>query len=159
MEKSTTTQYQSHICHFALDVESIFKNLNFGYLNMFGISCLGFRIYFSSPLYAVRYTSFCPLSSIVLHLSSILYICRNSLQIAPFMQNKLNFRKVKMNVRDFLTVGYDNKTLGERGKNKPNSNTMLVRHQCGGIEAKTSGFYSYILAQGLYNRPITESTW
>ncbi len=58
-----------------------------------------------------------------------LYICRDtsttiedSLQIRPFMQNKANFRKSQMNVTSLITADYENKTLGERGKNKPNSN-------------------------------------
>ena len=45
----------------------------------------------------------------------------SALQIAHFMQNKPNFQKAQMNVNNVLTVDYENKTLGERGKNKPNS--------------------------------------
>jgi len=37
------------------------------------------------------------------------------------MQNKANFRKSQMNVNKVLTKDYENKTLGEHGKNKPNS--------------------------------------
>jgi len=40
------------------------------------------------------------------------------------MQNKPNFRKSQMNVNKVLTKDYENKTLGERGKNKPNSNPI-----------------------------------
>ena len=43
------------------------------------------------------------------------------LQISSFMQNKANFRKAQMNVTKVLTRDYENKTLGERGKNKANS--------------------------------------
>jgi hypothetical protein len=46
------------------------------------------------------------------------------LQIDPFMQNKPNFRKAKMNVNKVLTKDYEKRTLGERGKNKPNSNPI-----------------------------------
>jgi len=40
------------------------------------------------------------------------------------MQNKPNFQKAQMNVNMVLTVDYEKKTLGERGKNKPNSNPI-----------------------------------
>ncbi|MBW8042553.1 MAG: hypothetical protein FVQ85_21515 [Planctomycetes bacterium] len=55
-----------------------------------------------------------------------------------------------MNVNKVLTKDYENKTLGQSGKNEPKtnpikanlmpkqtqSNPMLVRHQCGGSKAK-----------------------
>ena len=43
---------------------------------------------------------------------------------AAFMQNKPNLLNDQMNVNNVLTVDYENKTLGERGKNKPNSNPI-----------------------------------
>ncbi len=46
----------------------------------------------------------------------------SALQISSFLTNKPNFQKAQMNVNNVLTVDYENKTLGERGKNKPNSN-------------------------------------
>ncbi|HIJ53368.1 MAG TPA: hypothetical protein HPP66_09465 [Planctomycetes bacterium] len=46
----------------------------------------------------------------------------SALQIAHFMQNKPNFQKVKMNVSRVSTKDYAKWTLGQRGKNKPNSN-------------------------------------
>jgi hypothetical protein len=36
------------------------------------------------------------------------------------MQNKANLLDVQMNVNKVLTKDYENKTLGEHGKNKPN---------------------------------------
>jgi len=45
----------------------------------------------------------------------------NSLQISSFMQNKANLPDDQMNVTKVLTKDYENKTLGERGKNKANS--------------------------------------
>jgi len=45
----------------------------------------------------------------------------NPLQISSFMQNKANFRKVKFYVNKEMPKDYENKTLGERGKNKANS--------------------------------------
>jgi len=77
-----------------------------------------------------------------------------TLQIRLFMQNKPNFRKSQVNVNKVLTKYYENWTLGQRGKNKPNSNPiqtqfkpnsnpiqtqtnpMLARHLCGGTEPK-----------------------
>ena len=46
----------------------------------------------------------------------------NPLQISPFMQNKANFPDALMNVNKVLTTDYDNKTLGEHGKNEPKTN-------------------------------------
>jgi len=40
------------------------------------------------------------------------------------MQNKPNFQKVKLNVNKVLTKDYGKRTLGQRGKNKPNSNPI-----------------------------------
>ncbi len=40
------------------------------------------------------------------------------------MQNEPNFRKSQMNVNKVLTKDYEKRTLGERGKNKPNSNPI-----------------------------------
>ncbi len=38
------------------------------------------------------------------------------------MQNKANFRKSQMNVTYIIIKDYENKTLGESGKNKPKTN-------------------------------------
>ena len=51
-----------------------------------------------------------------------------SLQIGPFCSNKPNFRKSQMNVNKVLTKDYDKRTLGERGKNKPNSNPIQSQY-------------------------------
>jgi hypothetical protein len=40
------------------------------------------------------------------------------------MQNKANFQKVKLNVNKEMAREYEKKTLGERGKNKANSNPI-----------------------------------
>jgi len=49
-------------------------------------------------------------------------------------QNEPNFRKAKMNVTSFLTKDYENKTLGGRGKNKPNTNPT-----CRGVASGEAG--------------------
>jgi hypothetical protein len=77
---------------------------------------------YTQPIREIRAISGCgilfyefSLSSIVaLHLSRALY------KFTSFMQNKPNFRKPKMNTKLYLTKTYENKTLGGRGKNKPN---------------------------------------
>ena len=63
-----------------------------------------------------------------------LYVCReisttvkSPLQISPFCSNKPNFRKSQMNVNKVLTKDYEKKTLGQHGKNKPNSNPIQTQ--------------------------------
>jgi len=51
----------------------------------------------------------------------------SALQIAHFMQNKPNFKKVKMNVSDLLTRTYEKKDTWWSGKNKPNSNPIQTQ--------------------------------
>jgi len=51
----------------------------------------------------------------------------SALQIAHFMQNKPNFQKAQMNVSRVSTRDYDKWTLGEHGKNKPNSNPIQTQ--------------------------------
>jgi len=43
-------------------------------------------------------------------------------QLTNFLQNKPNFQNAKINVSSFNKKDYEKKTLGECGKNKPNSN-------------------------------------
>ncbi|HIJ52438.1 MAG TPA: hypothetical protein HPP66_04710 [Planctomycetes bacterium] len=84
----------------------------------------------SITTYAIRYTSiedptlahFRHFSSLFTNFPSTFVV--SALQIAHFMQNKPNFQKAQMNVNMVLTVDYEKKTLGERGKNKPNSNPI-----------------------------------
>ena len=60
-------------------------------------------------------------SFVALHLSRALY------KITPFMQNKPNFRKPKMNISNYIEKTYENQTLGRSGKNKPNQ-TQFFKH-------------------------------
>jgi len=69
-----------------------------------------------------------------LRLFKALYNCRetftdvmSALQIRLFMQNKPNFQKAQMNVNMVLTMDYEKWTLGQRGKNKPNSNPIQTQ--------------------------------
>jgi len=64
-----------------------------------------------------------------LRLFKALYNCRDtsttvmdSLQIRLFMQNKAKFRKSQVNVNKVLTNAYEERTLGEHGKNEPKTN-------------------------------------
>jgi len=45
-------------------------------------------------------------------------------QIQKIMQNKPNFKNTKINVTSFAKKEYEKKTLGQCGKNKPNSNPI-----------------------------------
>jgi len=60
---------------------------------------------------------------VALHLSRALY------KSTLFMQNKPNFRKSQMNVSKVLTRDYEKRTLGERGKNKPNTNPIQTQYK------------------------------
>ncbi|HIJ53089.1 MAG TPA: hypothetical protein HPP66_08040 [Planctomycetes bacterium] len=51
----------------------------------------------------------------------------SALQISTFMQNKPNLRNAQMNVSRVSTKDYEKRTLGERGKNKPNSNPIQTQ--------------------------------
>ena len=51
----------------------------------------------------------------------------SALQIAHFMQNKPNFQKAQMNVSRVSTKDYAKWTLGQRGKNKPNSKPIQTQ--------------------------------
>ena len=58
---------------------------------------------------------------------AIITYVKKPLQINPFMQNEPNFRKSQMNVTSLITADYENKTLSERGKNKPNTNPIQTQ--------------------------------
>ena len=55
--------------------------------------------------------------------STKVYVRKNNL----FMENKANFQKVKLNVNEVLTKDYENKTLGEHGKNEPKTNPIRTQ--------------------------------
>ena len=91
---------------------------------MLRISCFSYRDTLSehresSYLRAYKAPGNCQLSSVNCPRSCT--SVENALQISPFMQNKPNFQKVKLNVNKVLTEDYGKRTLGQRGKNKPNS--------------------------------------
>ena len=82
----------------------------------------------------------------------IFTLVKSPLQIAPFMQNEPNFRKSQMNVKHFNTVDYENRTLGERGKNEPNTNPT-----CRGVasgEAGTNPIYRGVASGEAGTNPI-----
>jgi len=62
-----------------------------------------------------------PFAFVPLHLSRALY------KSTLFMQNKPNFWKSQMNVNKVLTRDYEKRTLGERGKNKPNTKPIQTQ--------------------------------
>jgi len=51
----------------------------------------------------------------------------NALQISTFLKNKPNFQKDQMNVSRVSTKDYEKRTLGQRGKNKANSNPIQTQ--------------------------------
>jgi hypothetical protein len=51
----------------------------------------------------------------------------SALQIRPFLTNKPNFRKSQMSINKVLTKDYEKKTIGEHGKNKPNTNPIQTQ--------------------------------
>jgi hypothetical protein len=74
-------------------------------------------------------TARCPAENLELRISDfaslgIFTTVESPLQIAPFMQNKANFRKSQMNVSIFSQEVYENKSNWTLGENKPNSNPI-----------------------------------
>ncbi len=65
----------------------------------------------------------------------------SALQIRLFMQNKANFRKSQMNVNKVLTMDYEKRTLGERGKNEPKTNPIKANTNptCRGVASGEAG--------------------
>jgi len=68
------------------------------------------------------------------HFSSLLTIfpstlVERSLQISSFLTNKANFRKSQMNVSSFITMNYEQRTMNDEIKNKPNSNPIQTQYK------------------------------
>jgi len=70
---------------------------------------------------------FCYLSSVLCRLFST--TVERALQIHLFLTNKANFRKVKLDASDYITMNYAKWTLGERGKNKANSKPIQTQYK------------------------------
>ncbi len=93
-----------------------------------------------------------------------LYNCRetftdvmSALQIRLFMQNKAKFQKGKLNVNKVLTKDYEKRTLGERGKNKPNSNPIKANTKP--IKANKSQYYAKTKPIQTQTNPISEQIY
>jgi len=67
------------------------------------------------------------------------------------MQNKANFPDTQMNVSRVSTKDYESQTLGERGKNKPNSNPIQTRTKP--ISEKAKMNVTSIITKGYENKP------
>jgi hypothetical protein len=52
-----------------------------------------------------------------------------ALQISPFLTNKPNFRKSQMNVSAVITKNYEQSTMNDEIKNKPNSNPIQTQYK------------------------------
>ena len=60
-------------------------------------------------------------ATVICHLSSFLYNCRESSTNSPlFMQNEPNFQKSQMSVNLYITTNYENKRNWTLGENEPN---------------------------------------
>jgi len=73
------------------------------------------------------WTVFCHLPSVICLLFSTLV--ENPLQIDPFLTNKANFPKSQMNVSPVLTKNYEQLTMNNELKNKPNSNPIQTQYK------------------------------
>jgi len=73
------------------------------------------------------------------------------LQISSFLTNKANFPDTQMNVSRVPTKDYENKTPGERGKNKPNSKP--IQTQTKPISEKAKMNVTSIITKGYENKP------
>jgi len=74
------------------------------------------------------------------------------------MQNKANFWKAQMNVNKALTKDYENKTLSESGKNKPNTNPIkpnLLNAQMNVNSLITKDYENKRLRRHRQNKPKT----
>ena len=58
---------------------------------------------------------------------AVITYVESALQITPIMQNKANFQESQIKVTKVISRDYENKTLGKRGKNKPNSNPIQTQ--------------------------------
>ena len=77
-------------------------------------------------------------------------------KLYQIMQNKPNFQKVKLNVNKVLTEDYEKRTLGQRGKNKPNSNPIkanLLNAQMNVNSVKTKDYENQPLRRLGENKP------
>ncbi len=73
---------------------------------------------------------------------------------AKNMQNKPNLRNDEMNVSSFITKDYENRTLSERGKNKPNQTQLKpIQSQSKPIKANFKLFAVDVIRRKLY--PVT----
>jgi len=68
------------------------------------------------------------------------------------MQNEPNFRKSQMNVNKVLTNAYEERTLGEHGKNEPKTNPIYPVVASG--EAGTNPIYPVVASGEAGTNPI-----
>ena len=78
------------------------------------------------------------------------------------MQNKANFRKSQVNVKYYNTVDYVKWTLGERGKNKANSNPIQTQYKANSkpkqtqYKPKTNPIYRGVASREAETNPISD---
>ena len=87
-------------------------------------------LYASKLILCRQSSAFCTLSTVNCHLSTVLFplhLSRSLYKSAPFMQNKPNFRKARMNVSSFITKDYRKNDAFAVQKNKPNQTQFPQR--------------------------------
>jgi len=75
----------------------------------------------------------------------------SALQIRPFLTNKANFRKSQMNISTVLAKDYEQRTVNNELKNKPNSNP--IQTQTKPIAEKPKMNVNKVLTKNYENKP------
>ena len=73
----------------------------------------------------------------------------SALQIAPFLQNKPNFRETQMSVSTIITKNYEQLTMNNELKNKPNTNPIYH-----GVASGEAGIYHGVASGEAGLKPI-----
>ena len=77
------------------------------------------------PINCLRASSILPLESCILCLASSTFV-ENPLQISLFLQNKPNLLNALMNANYVKTMNYEQRTMDNANKNKPNQTQFMV---------------------------------
>jgi hypothetical protein len=99
---------------------------------------------------------------------SISTLVERTLQIAPFLTNKPNFRKSQMIVSDFMIREYGQMDTWSSGKNKPNSkpiqsqykaNTKPIQSQYKAKQSQTNPIQTQFIAARPLPKPDFIAAW
>jgi len=105
-------------------------------------------------------SSLCHLWTVLCHLPSVICLLfstlvEDPLQIEPFLTNKANFRKSQINISTVLTKNYEQLTMNNELKNKPNSNPIQSQYKPNTkpIQTQTKPIFVPLVLFIVYNRP------